>query len=207
MSGNSPPGPIAVSNETHEILSTSQPTKSTDKAGFNPDGHLQTSPKNKPRQRALKSLSVRAREAEAARRYRMRKNQDSDALQNQLKSAEARATAAEARAAAAEARAAAAEKKIIDLHGEAQGLVFKLQSALDGIQAVDGALSIRDSDCFDGIQAADEGDDVAILEKAMSNNYMALDTATLAMIEGDTGMPTLAMIEGDIGMPTLSGLF
>ena len=188
MSGNSPPGPIAVSNETHEILSTSQPTKSTDKAGSNPDGHLQTSPKNKPRQRPLKSLSVRAREAEAARRYRMRKNQDSDALQNQLKSAEARATAAEA-------RAAAAEKKIIDLHGEAQGLVFKLQSALDGIQAVGGALSIRDSDCFDGIQAADEDDDVAILEKAMSNNYMALDTATLAMIEGD------------IGMPTLSGLF
>ena len=199
MPGNSPPGPIAVSNETHEILSTSQPTKSTDKAGFNPDGHLQTSPKNKPRQR-VKSLSVRAREAEAARRYRMRKNQESSALQNQLKSAEARATAAEA-------RAAAAEKKIIDLHGEAQGLVFKLQSALDGIQAVDGALSIRDSDCFDGIQAADEDDDVAILEKAMSNNYMALDTATLAMIEGDTGMPTLAMIEGDIGMPTLSGLF
>ena len=184
MPENSPPGPIAVSNETHEILSTSQPTKSTDKAGFNPDGHLQTSPKNKPRQR-VKSLSVRAREAEAARRYRMRKNQESSALQNQLKSAEARATAAEA-------RAAAAEKKIIDLHGEAQGLVFKLQSALDGIQAVDGALSIRDSDCFDGIQAADEDDDVAILEKAMSNNYMALDTATLAMIEGDTGMPTLS---------------
>jgi len=177
---NSPP-PLAVSEiERQEMLPTIQETTDAAELNLGPGGHPHRK-KRKP-----KSMSARAKEAEAARRYRKRKNQDFDALQNALKSAEARAAAAEARAAAAEARAAAAEEAIVVLHGKARDLVATLRPALDGIQAAEygeEAAALHHPVWSNGIhrvhQAADEGADGTVPDE-LFKELLGTDTPPTA---------------------------
>ena len=170
---NSPP-PLAVSEiERQEMLPTIQETTDAAELNLGPGGHPHRK-KRKP-----KSMSARAKEAEAARRYRKRKNQDFDALQNALKSAEARA-------AAAEARAAAAEEAIVVLHGKARDLVATLRPALDGIQAAEygeEAAALHHPVWSNGIhrvhQAADEGADGTVPDE-LFKELLGTDTPPTA---------------------------
>ena len=175
---NSPP-PLAVSEiERQEMLPTIQETTDAAELNLGPGGHPHRK-KRKP-----KSMSARAKEAEAARRYRKRKNQDFDALQNALKSAEARA-------AAAEARAAAAEEAIVVLHGKARDLVATLRPALDGIQAAEygeEAAALHHPVWSNGIhrvhQAADEGADGTVPDE-LFKELLGTDTPPTAEGFGD----------------------